>query len=446
MSKIENSSRITRYSSGANVDISKTILSDPVNRWIFRAARESNTEVFIVGGYVRDLLRGISAKDRDFILDKNIEELARKTAGRLNGTLIALKDKETYRVVLKNNIHGTVKPQETLDFTCLKNSIYRDLNERDFTIDAIAGSRKTGIVDTVGGIKDLNAGMVKAVRMEKLKKDPVRMLRAYRIAAELGFRIDRVTRGYIKKHSKNISVTAKERITEELFKLLSNINGVRYLKECYKDGLLANIMNSDDIRLQRGVRTERINIFKKNVKILDRLDRFLTSQIKKSRTTERKKINNSLNKIVSQGLNVSGLLRLAILLKNIPITATRLRVGRTINKAVNNIHNGLTKTECKISEKEVFKIFNQGGDRIFETAVLLAFRKKRNINKSLSRAKEYQKIENKKLLNGNDIQWILGIKQGIRIGKILEALREQQHMKLIKTKAEARKWLMVNFT
>jgi tRNA nucleotidyltransferase/poly(A) polymerase len=100
----------------------------------------------------------------------------------------------------------------------------------------------------------------------------------------------------------------------------------------------------------------------------------------------------------------------------------------------------------KISDRELYKIFNASGERVFETAVILSFTKKKNIKEILKRANEYIKIKNKILLNGNDIQRILNIKPGIKVGKILSVLKEQQYKGLIKIRTQAENWLMSNFT
>ncbi len=105
--------------------------------------------------------------------------------------------------------------------TSVKNN---DLKERDFNIDAIAWSQERGIIDPYAGRNDIEKRVIKAVRMKNLKDDPVRMLRAYRIAAELGFQIEENTRKYIKHHSKEITRAARERITDEFYTTLNNIN------------------------------------------------------------------------------------------------------------------------------------------------------------------------------------------------------------------------------
>jgi len=411
------------------MDITKTILSDPVNKWVFKS---SDAEVFLVGGYVRDLLRGHISNDRDFALKDSVENIAIETAKKFNGTFVVLKPHQTYRVILKN--------RETIDFSFLKNTINNDLKERDFTIDSIAWSPKTGLVDLFGGRKDLENHIIKAVRIKNLTDDPLRIIRAYRIAAELGFRIDGNTRKYLKRYSKSLAKVASERITEEIFKILNNEYSSKHLNECYKDTVLEKIFAPTNT-------IKKADSLSKNINTLNKFDLFLKTQLLKvKKSLEGRKITSLLKEEISQGINRLGLIRLSILLKDGSISRSRLRVSNIINISVRDIHNGYAIAEHKITDKEVYKIFDASRKSVYEVALLLSFLKKENIKKIFKRANEYIKVKNKILLNGNDVQKILNIKPGINIGEILSALQEQQHKGLVKTRAQAMKWLLVNFT
>ena len=406
------------------MDISKKILSDPINKWVFKTAQELNTDIYIVGGYMRDLLSGVKSNDKDFALKNNIEYIANKTAKKFNGTFIVLKHKQTYRVVLKN--------KEVLDFSYLNGSINNDLKGRDFTIDAIAWSPKTEIIDPFSGRNDLNKRIIKAVMIKNLLNDPLRIIRAYRIAAELGFKIETNTRKYLKIYSPKITKAASERITEEFFKILTNKNPVNYLNECYTDKVLIKILQKKH--------NKKINALNQNMNLLNKLDLFLKNNLKD------KKISHYLDEEISQKLNRLGLLRLSTLFRNYSIANSNLKVSNNINKALKDIHNGMEISTGKISDTELYKIFNASGERIFEMSFLLAFISKKNIKEIFKRANEYLKIKNKILLNGDDVQRILNIEPGIKVGNILATLQEQKFKGTIQTKAEARKWLISNFT
>ena len=429
------------------MDIEKKILSDPLNKWVFD---NSGRGTFLVGGYLRDLLLGIQkqqlgykykAKDRDFAVKSSFKakNIAIRTAKKFNGTFIILKPGQTYRVVLKNKV-GTTRFREILDFSPFNTSINNDLMRRDFTINAMAWSPETGIVDTFKGRKDLANSTLKAVRMKNLTQDPLRIIRAYRIAAELGFKIEKLTRKNLKKNSGKFAGVAPERITDEFFKFLCTDNAIEYLNECSKDSVLRKILSSNK-------RIRKIDTLSKRINILNKFDSFLKIQLKKiERTNEGKQISAFLKQEVSQGLNRIGLIRLALLTTDIPIYDSILRFSGDIHKSVRDIHSGYRAALQKIPYTELYKIFNASGNRCFEIAILLSFIKRKNIKKIFRRANEYLKIKNKILLSGNDVQDILQIKPGEEIGRVLSGLKDMQYMKLVKTRAQARKWLQCNFT
>jgi tRNA nucleotidyltransferase/poly(A) polymerase len=411
------------------MDISKKILSDPINRWVFETAKKSSTEVFLVGGYIRNVLCGKGSRDRDFILKGDVKEFAKEAARRFNGTFVEFKN--TYRVVLK--------PLHQIDFSCLKRSIHHDLRDRDFTINAIAWSYTSGITDPFGGCNDITHHLIRAVRLKNLLKDPLRMLRAYRLGAELGFKIEQGTRHYIRQNSKKIRTVAKERITEELFKLLSLNNPISYLIECYRDDVLRNILIKGD--------SKKIDNFSKNIKKLDSFEDFIKKQQKKIKdTVEGRKIIRFLNNDVNQGLNTRGLLRLAILIKGYPISNTYLRVSKRIKKAINELHKGMGLSGKRLSDEQMYKIFKVSGERVFESAILLSFIKKKDITGFYKRARDFQRIRNKVILDGYEIQRLLSLRPSVRVGYILERLQERRFKGKVRTKRQAVSWILSNFT
>jgi len=415
---------ITVFEKSFLMNISKKILADPVNKWIFKTAQGLNSDIYIVGGYVRDLLRGVKSNDKDFVLKNNVEEIAKGAAKQFKGTYIVLKQGQTYRVVLKT--------KKVLDLSYLKSSINNDLKERDFTVNAIAWSPETGIIDPFGGVNDLKKRLIKVVMPENLLQDPLRIIRAYRLAAEPGFKIDTKTRKYLRLYSRKIKKVAHERITEEFFKILSNKNSVKYLNECCFDKVLIKILQKKH--------NNKINTLNKSMNLLNKFDLFIKNNSKD------KKISHYLDEEISQKLNRLGLLRLCIIIDGYKIQNSLLRASRVINKALADINNGIKTSQSINMNTEMYNIFNSAEESIFEMIFLLAFKKRTNIKKLFKRAYEYLKIKNKILINGNDIQMILKIKQGEKIGDILLSLQEEKFKGTVKTRAKAIKWLISNFT
>jgi tRNA nucleotidyltransferase/poly(A) polymerase len=212
------------------MDFVKKILSDPMNRWVFKEAKR---DVYLVGGCIRDLLIGRESKDRDFALKNDAGKIARKAARIFKGICIEFKNKNTFRVVLKSG--------HVIDFSRFKNSILKDLGERDFTINAMAWSPHAGIIDPFNGERDLRQGVIRLVNPVNLGKDPLRILRAYRIATQLRFSIGEGTRIYLSKYSAGLKSVARERITEEFFKLIIASNALYYLRLASNDKVLYKV-------------------------------------------------------------------------------------------------------------------------------------------------------------------------------------------------------------
>jgi poly(A) polymerase len=179
-------------------------------------ARSACGSVFLVGGAVRDALLKREGTDLDFILSEQDLGLAQAFAEGTGGAYVKLdKAGRTVRVVLEGMIY---------DFSVLQgNDLEADLKQRDFTINGLAVSLtgdepwdRLPVLDYSGGMADAAAGVIRAISLESLRRDPLRMLRAYRLAAVLGFRLDEVTADAIREFAPLIHTTAAERIVEEL--------------------------------------------------------------------------------------------------------------------------------------------------------------------------------------------------------------------------------------
>lgn len=192
---------------------------------------------YLVGGTVRDLLLKRDLKDLDFAIRGNSIKLAQDFSKKIEGTFVLLDETFATGRVVKNGI--------TIDFTELKgNSIEEDLEGRDFSINAMAISLiEKKLIDPFGGIKDLDSRIIKMVRESNLKEDPIRILRAYRFHAILNFEIDYNTREALKKNASLIRITAKERIKEELWKILSIDNSLRTINLIDEDNIFKAIFN-----------------------------------------------------------------------------------------------------------------------------------------------------------------------------------------------------------
>lgn len=209
---------------------------------IIGSLEEHGFEGFAVGGCVRDSLLKKTPKDWDITTDAlpvDMKKIFKKTfdTGIAHGTVTVLMDGVGYELTTYR-IDGNYSDGRHPDSVSFSKSLSEDLCRRDFTINAMAYSNKKGIVDLFDGRKDLQNGIIRAVgdAKKRFDEDALRMLRAVRFAAQLGFKIDDDTFAAIKEKAKLLSKVSKERIFVELNKSL-NGEFAQNIKMVYTSGL-----------------------------------------------------------------------------------------------------------------------------------------------------------------------------------------------------------------
>jgi tRNA nucleotidyltransferase (CCA-adding enzyme) len=191
---------------------------------------------YLVGGNVRDALLDRRAEylDLDFVLPEGAVQTAKAIANYHRAGFVLLDaERQIARVVFE---------KATVDFAQqVGESLEEDLWRRDFTVNAIAYSPHTEqLLDPLQGNLDLRGGLIRMIAPENLKEDPLRLLRAYRQAAQLGFTLEFKTRKTIQQLADLIQFIAAERVQAELGYLLSTPKGTPFLKLAWQDGLLAH--------------------------------------------------------------------------------------------------------------------------------------------------------------------------------------------------------------
>ena len=194
--------------------------------WILNTLRAHGYEAFAVGGCVRDTMLGRTPGDWDITTSARPEQVKavfRHTVdtGLQHGTVTVLKDHTGYEVTTYR-IDGEYEDgrhPKSVEFTA---ELREDLRRRDFTINAMAYSHETGVVDLFGGMEDLKQGVIRCVGnpVDRFTEDALRILRAIRFSAQLGFEIEEGTRYALALIAPNLKNVSKERIMTELTKLL----------------------------------------------------------------------------------------------------------------------------------------------------------------------------------------------------------------------------------
>lgn len=219
----------------------KIILPDKVKK-IIDTLDARGYEAYAVGGCVRDSILGRKPQDWDITTSakpEQVKELFSHTidTGIRHGTVTVMIDHEGFEVTtyrIDGEYEDARHPKEVL-FTA---NLLEDLKRRDFTINAMAYNEKEGIVDAFNGIVDLQRGVIRCVGKaeERFSEDALRMLRAVRFAAQLGFSIEEETRQAICTLAPNIAKVSAERIQVELVKLLVS-NHPEHIRMAYETGL-----------------------------------------------------------------------------------------------------------------------------------------------------------------------------------------------------------------
>jgi tRNA nucleotidyltransferase (CCA-adding enzyme) len=191
--------------------------------------------VYVVGGAVRDGLLGrVRAElDLDLVISTGAVEVARKLAAEYQAGFVLLdSERQIARVVF---------PGMTVDIAQQDGaSILEDLNRRDYTLNAIAYDLQTGeTIDPLNGTQDIQERTIRMVCKENLVDDPLRLLRAYRQAAQLNFTLESNTRAAIQELAPLLTTVAAERVLMELRYLLQTPTSSQWLVATIEDELLA---------------------------------------------------------------------------------------------------------------------------------------------------------------------------------------------------------------
>ena len=213
---------------------------------ILRILSRAGYEAYAVGGCVRDSLLGRIPGDWDITtsaLPQQVKALFRRTidTGIQHGTVTVMLGGEGFEVTTYR-LDGDYSDGRHPDSVVFTPSLEEDLKRRDFTINAMAYNPKAGLVDLFGGLEDLRAGLIRAVgdSYERFDEDALRILRAARFSAQLGFRIEEQCFAALRQFAPRLALVSRERIQVELVKLLMSPHP-DYFRLLYESGITAEI-------------------------------------------------------------------------------------------------------------------------------------------------------------------------------------------------------------
>jgi tRNA nucleotidyltransferase (CCA-adding enzyme) len=391
---------------------------------------------FLVGGSVRDALlhRQADYLDLDFVLPERAVETARTIALHYGAGFVVLDaDHQIARVVFSN---------ATVDFAQqIGSSIYNDLQRRDFTINAIAyNPHSENLLDPLDGCADLARKTLCMIAPGNLKDDPLRLLRAYRQAAQLGFSLDRDTKHTIQTLAPCLKTVAAERVRGELDCLLSLPEGTPLLEQAWEDGILTTWLPQ---------------LHPSQLKQLGAIDQ-ATSQLYERWPNAATLLRGWIKEKATPGLHRSWLkaTKLSQLLPENPdqaeATLVMLKYSRAEQQAIISILAGWqflrqALSEGDLSARKQYYLFKLTGAGFVGVALL-------GLANGLPDWGIFPLIERYRdphdpvahpqtLISGRDLIQHLGLKPGPRIGELLEAVQLAQAEGLVTNKDEALAWV-----
>lgn len=247
--------------------------------YIIKTLQHYGYEAYIVGGCVRDAVLGKEPADWDITTSAKplqIKSIFQKTVdtGLKHGTVTVLMEKEPFEVTTYR-IDGEYEDHRRPNEVTFTTNLREDLMRRDFTINAMAYNDKDGLVDLFGGMEDLEKKLIRCVGNpdDRFDEDALRMLRAVRFAAQLGFEIEGPTMDAIRRKYGFLKDISAERIQVELTKLLVS-NHPEKIKTAYELGMTSIFLPEFDAMMNTPQNNphHKYNVGDHTVEALKRID------------------------------------------------------------------------------------------------------------------------------------------------------------------------------
>ncbi len=390
---------------------------------------------FLVGGSVRDALlhRQADYLDLDFVLPHQAIETARAIALHYKAGFVVLDAEHQIARVVFNNA--------TVDFAQqIGQTIHSDLHRRDFTINAIAyNPHSETLLDPLNGFADLERKTLCMIASENLKDDPLRLLRAYRQAAQLGFSLDLDTKHTIQALAPYLKTVAAERVRGELDCLLSLSEGTPLLQEAWVDGILGTWLPQVEAA---------------QLKQLQAIDQ-AAAQLHERWPEYSQLLFGWIKEKSTPGLHRSWFkaTKLSQLLPADPARAeavlVQLKYSRAEQQAIISVLEGWQYLQQAVSAgtltpRQQYYLFKRSGAGFVGVAVLgVAHELPPPVMGPLM--ERYLNPDDpvahpRNLLSGRDLIQDLGLKPGPQIGQLLEAVQLAQAEGVVATRAEALTW------
>ncbi len=463
----------------------KLLLEFPVLVTLRNLAKRRRLRVHLVGGCLRDYLLGRPMNDLDFAVDRRALPLAEAFAKAIRGKYILLDEEHQCARVAKKS-KGCLF---TYDFAGYRGKgLEEDLSLRDFTINTLAvdlnalteeDALEDVIIDYKRARKDIADRRIKRTSMRALTDDPLRMMRAFSLKANLGFKIELKTLNQIRKERGRIRDVSPERVREEFFKILESDKTAEILKAMDRVGLLERVV--PQVRVMFDCRQggyHHLDVWPHSLEVVRQLDQLLAD-------VDDPDLQVYLDETVGGGHSRRALIKFAGLLHDVGKPDTRKRVGerltfhghehvgrriatavcRMLKLSTHERHSvedmvqwhmrpGYISNYKRPSPRMLYRYFRDTDEEAAAIA-LLSLADQRSTRGPLTTAEDqrhheqicrqliaehFQKQKEEPyvpLVNGHDIMKALRLQGSPLIGEILSEIQEQHALGKIKTKTEA---------
>jgi len=445
-------------------------------------AKKHNTNVWAVGGCLRDIYLKCKKelKDFDFCVERNIHRLVKEFADHFDSKVIILDDiQNSMRVIVKGD-----SKNYCFDFTAIRGaSLADDLALRDFTVNSlaldIAGADQ--LIDCCDSIKDLKAGRLRAPSSRVFRDDPLRILRGFAFMANYAFKLEAKTLKVMVASRKLLTKVSGERLGEEFLKIFRSSDSRMAIKLMDKTRVLDELLPC--IAAARGVTQEggyhHLDVWGHSLEALSCFERL------KKKLTSHKKCIEYIDEVLSQGRTREQLIKLSCLLHDVgkpkakakknkrTIFYAHEKIGRDMSVPIikrlrlstregNFIKNlifwhlrpGYLADQKEPTRRAVYRFFRDTGEDGVAVVLLsladwhatrgplIDMRARAMHEKVMLRLiDEYFEVRDQKpipkLIDGYDIMRQFKLKPSPLIGKVLKDIHEAQALKKISTREEA---------
>lgn len=424
-----------------------------LGRSVARTLAEAGHEAWFVGGCVRDRVMGLPIHDLDLATSAPPAQLARlfpaaRQVGAHFGVFLVRGDGEEVQVASYRS-EASYRDGRRPTEVAFETDVRHDVERRDFTVNALLENPATGeIVDYCGGLKDIEAKVIRAIgnAAQRFAEDHLRLLRAVRFAARLGFSIETETFAAMRLHAPLIRRTAAERVRDEIVRMLIEGGARRAFELLDESGLLVEIL--PEVARMKGVPQPpeyhpEGDVWVHTLLLLEQLESprlelalaALLHDIGKPVTFQQ------ADRIRFNGHDAVG----AAMARDV---LNRLRFpGEIVEATVSLIAQHMRFSDALAMRESTFKRFAR--QPVFPMLIELYRMDKLAGNRDLSKHAEVERrwraipaeeLRPEPLLNGSDLLR-LGAPRGPLVGKLLAALEEEQLEGRLGSKPEAEEWV-----